>query len=165
MSATFMATVIESTLLAALVVPAKVWILVKLWCRFSRRWTPVMWFLSTRLELHYQSRNKAAFWPNSAVKIAIYLPWDRLSRVLSLLLLTSLPKCKNPAWDGKWLHFVDHDCPLARREFKWGPGAEATGAGAAARWRQNWSQKFFVVKFSPGIGWQAECMQPLLRHA
>ena len=162
MSATFMATVIESTLLAALVVPAKVWTLVKLWCWFSRRWTPVMWFLSTRVELHYQSRNRAAFWPNSAVKIASYLgPTIESTQPSS----DFSAKHKNPAWDGKWLHLVDRGCPLVRREFKWGPGAEATGAGAAARWRQNWSQKFFVVKFSPGIGWQAECMQPLLRHA
>ena len=38
----------------------------------DERWSCKSAILSTRVELQYQSQNKAFFWPNSAVKIAIY---------------------------------------------------------------------------------------------
>ena len=91
--------------------------------------------------------------------------WDRLSRVLSLL-QTSLPNVKSClGWQmvtlsGSWLSTGE-----ARIQVR-------TRGGSLRQWRRcgcalkmELVEKFFTVKFSPGISWRAERMQPRLRHA
>ena len=127
----------------------------------DERWSCESAILSTRVELQYQSQNKAIFWPNSAVKIAIYL-----GRTVESTQPSSdfSAKCKIlPGMANgyiKWIVTFHWWGENSSEDPGWEPATVAQ-----VQLKIELVDKFLAVKYSPGIGRWAECMQPRLRHA